>query len=248
MDMINAIILFFAATIGGFFDSLVGGGSLFTIPALIFLGLPPAFAIGTNRLGVSGMDLAGWYKFKKKKLVDHRISLILLVPAVIGAVIGANLVLEFNEEILKKIIAAITFAVLIMIMFNSKIGIEKTKHQRGKIHLVIGVIIALILGVYGGFYGAGVGTFLAYLLILFFGQTFLESAGTRKLPNLALSIVAAIVFAYHGVIDYFFAAIVFAGGVIGSYVGAHYSDRIGNVWIKRAFFVIVAVMVIKLVI
>ena len=240
------VIVFLASIFAALFGTLVGGGSLLTIPLLMFLGLPPHIAIATNRLGVTGLGVAGWYKFGKKKLINYKIAWIIGISALLGSILGANLMLQTNETVLRYVVAGITFVILVFIMAKPKLGIEKTKHIIKNHEYVIGAIIGFFLGIYGGFYGAGVGTFLAYLFILLFGQTFLESAGTRKIPVLLISTMAAIIFAFNRVIVYHVAIVLFAGMFIGSYIGAHYSDRIGNVWIKRLFFVIVLAMVVKL--
>jgi uncharacterized membrane protein YfcA len=110
-----------------------------------------------------------------------------------------------------------------------------------------GAFISFIIGIYGGFYGAMAGTFLLYVLLFIFKQTFLEGTGTLKLTSLMMTTTAALVFAMKGAIHYPMAASMFLGCAIGSYFGAHYSDRIGNVWIKRLFIAIVLIMVVKLI-
>ena len=107
--------------------------------------------------------------------------------------------------------------------------------------------MSFFLGIYGGFYGPGTATFLSYILILLFRQTFLESAATVKIAMLFVTIVAALIFAINGAVDYYLASSMFAGGFIGSYIGAHYSDRIGNVWIRRLFIAVVLIMVTKMI-
>lgn len=248
MDPASFVIIFVVGFIAASFGTLVGGGSLLTIPALIFLGLPSNTAVATNRFGVIGIPITGWYKFHKKKLIDHRIGFAVGIPALIGSILGANLVLQVNEAILRQAIGIITLLILIFVMVKPQIGLERTKHFIKKYEYVIGGIIGFLLGIYGGFYGAGVGTFFSYLLILLFGQTFLESAGTRKIALFLVSVMAAVIFAINGAIVYSLGIALFVGMLIGSYIGAHYSDKIGNVWIKRLFFVIVLIMGIRLLI
>ncbi len=248
LETLSFIFILIIGLIGGFFDTFVGAGSLITIPTLIFLGLPPSIAIATNRLGVTGSDIAGWYKFHKKKFIDYKIAIVLAIPSLLGSIIGANLVLEFNESLLKKIVAIMTILIMILIILNPRIGIEKNKKKILKKEYYAAVFLSFIVGIYGGFYGAGAGIFIFYILILFFGQTFLESAATRKLANLSFSVMAAIVFAYKGIINYLWVIPLFVGTLTGAYFSAHYSEKIGNVWIKRLFIMIVSVMVLKLLI
>jgi uncharacterized protein len=247
-DIANLLIIFFAALGSSLFGTLVGGSSLITIPVLIFLGLPPHSAIATDRMGITGIGIAGLYKFHQKGLVHYRIGFVTGIPILLGAFLGATLVMQISPLTLKKIIAAITLSLLVLVAVKPKVGIESAPRSLRTKDYLTGIVLSLLVGVYGGFYGASAGTFLAYILILVFGQTFLESAGTLKIGSLALSATATLTFAYHGVIHYPLAIAMFVGGAIGSFAGAHYSDQIGNVWIKRLFVGVVFMMVIKLLI
>jgi uncharacterized membrane protein YfcA len=246
MEISTFIAVVITGMIGGFFNTFVGAGSLLSIPVLMILGLPPHTAIATNRLGVIGSDIAGWYEFHVKKMIDYKAAVVLAVPALIGAVLGANLILQFDEANLRKIIGAVTFLILILIMANPRAGIEHIKYKAGGRRYLTAVIVSFIVGVYGGFYGAGAGTFLFYILILFFGETFLESAGTHEVANLSFSVTAALIFAYNGIIDYVWSVPLFIGSFAGSFISAYYSEKIGNVWLKRLFFAVVLAVVIKL--
>jgi uncharacterized membrane protein YfcA len=248
MDLVSLLIVFVAGIIGSSFGTLVGGTSLITIPVLIFLGLPPHTAIGTDRLGIAGLTSMGWYKFHEKGLINYPIALMMGVAALIGSFLGANLVLQISMALLKKIIAITTVLVLIPVVGQPKLGVEKRDRVIKRHEYGAGIFISFIIGIYGGFYGAMAGTFLLYVLLFIFKQTFLEGTATLKLSSLMMTTMAAVVFASKGAIDYPMAAAMFFGCAIGSYFGAHYSDRIGNVWIRRIFIVIVLIMVIKLMI
>ncbi len=168
------------------------------------------------------------------------------VAAFIGAFLGANLVLEISIGLLRKIIAIATVLILIIVIAQPKLGLEKRSQGIEGRAYGTGISISFLIGVYGGFYGAMAGTFLLYVLLFVFRQTFLEGTATLKLTSLMMTTMAALVFAGKGAIDYPMAAAMFLGCAIGSYIGAHYSDRIGNVWVKRLFILIVLIMVVKL--
>lgn len=245
---INLPIIFFVGMFVSVVGTLVGGTSLFTIPTLILLGLPPHTAIGTDRFGIMGICIAGWYKFHKKKLINYKIALVLAVPVLFGAFLGANIVLEINEAILKVIIVIISVLCLGFLILNPSRGIVNTMRAIGRREYLVGALMTFLVGAYGGFYGAMAGTLLLYVLIFWFGQTFLQSAATLKIGALVMNFMAAVVFAYNGAIEYHLAVALFLGCFIGSYVGAHYSDRIGNIWIKRLFVVLLIILIIKLIV
>jgi hypothetical protein len=139
-------------------------------------------------------------------------------------------------------------AILILVIVQPRLGLEKNNRMIQARTYGTGILVTFIIGVYGGFYGAMAGTFLLYVLLLVFKQTFLEGTATVKLTSLMMTTMAAVVFGGKGAIDYPMAAAMFLGCAVGSYIGAHYSDRIGNVWIKRLFILIVLIMVVKLLI
>lgn len=246
MDIAPFVIIFLAGLFSSVFGTLVGGSSLITIPVLILLGLPPHWAIGTDRMGVTAIGIGGLYQFHRKGLIRYRIAFILSVPCLLGSFIGANLALQISPAAMKKTIAAMTLALLALLIVKPNKGLEKASRPLTRRDVAIGIFLSLLVGIYGGFYGAGAGTFLAYILILVFGLTFLESAATLKIASVLMTLTSALTFASHGAIHYPLAASMFAGSFIGSYVGAYYSDRIGNVWIKRIFIGVVFIMVIKL--
>ena len=246
MELLDLFIVFAVGVLVGPFGSLVGGEALITIPLLIFLGLPPHIAIATNRLGLTGGLITSWYEFHRKRMIDYKIGFAVAIPALAGSILGASLVLHINEALLRKIIAILIIAVLAFVVARPQLGVEKTKYVVRTGEYVAGVIGSFFIGIYHGFYGAGAGSLFSYLLILLFGQTFLESAATRKIAASLGSLVAVAIFAIAGVIVYSVGIALLIGLSIGFYLGAHYSDKIGNVWIKRLFFVIVLIMAIKL--
>jgi uncharacterized protein len=247
MGLAQLIVVFCASVIASSFGTLVGGGSLITIPLLILMGLPPHTAIGTDRLGLIGAGLAGLYSFHRKGMMNYRLAFIVGIPYLVGAFVGANISLQISPELLKKFIVALTVILLIIVLANPRLGLAVvTKRPLTTGRHVLGVLLSLVVGIYSGFYGAGAGTFLSYIMILVFHQTFLESAANIKVAAILSPVISGATYAYHGAIHLPLALAMFAGSCIGSYVGVQYSDRIGNVWIKRIFIGVILIMVVKL--
>ena len=248
MNVTDLVIVFAASSLASIVGSVIGGASLVTIPLLILLGLPTHTAIGTDRFGVMGIGVMGWYLFHRKGLIDYKVGVATGIPTLVGSFIGAHLVLQINESTLRLVIAAISVLLLPIIMLSPKMGIEKRERTLRKHDYFVGALLTLVVGMYGGFYGAMAATFLAYVLVLWFSQTFLESAATLKIGSLCMTGAAAAVFAYNGAVHYPMAITIFCGCCIGSLIGVHYSVKLGSVWIKRAFILLVLIMIIKLVV
>ena len=247
MDIFSLAIIFSVSILASAFGALIGGSSIITIPTLILLGLPPHTAIGTDRFGIIGVGLAGWYKFQKMGLINYRIGFTVAIPVLLGSTLGANLVLRINEEVLKHIIVVTNILLVAFLLLNPDIGVKKreTTIQQKEYH--IGASLSFLVGVYGGFYGAMAGTFSMYILIAWFRQTFIQSAATQKIGSIFMTVSASIVFALNNAIDYYLGLAMLTGCLVGSYLGAHYAERIGNVWVKRIFTAFIIIAVIKLI-
>lgn len=247
MEFSHLIIIFFVAIVASGFGTLIGGSSIVTIPTLILLGLPPHTAIGTDRFGIIGVGVAGWYKFHKKGLINYRVGLIVAIPVLFGTALGANLVLQISENVLKHVIVATNIVLVAFLLLNRGLGVEKRQTAIQPKEYVVGAALSFLVGIYGGFYGAMAGTFSIYILIAWFRQTFIQGAATQKIGSIFMTVTAATVFAFNDAVDYPLGLAMLTGCLVGSYIGAHYAERIGNVWVKRMFIVFIAVALAKMV-
>ena len=245
---VKYVFLFLVGLFSSSFGTLAGGGGLLTIPVLMLLGLPPDMAIATNRFSVNGLIIAGLYEFTKKGMVSYKIGLTIALPALIGSFFGSMLVLRIDDDVLTYTIAAVTILVLIIMVLKPNIGVVGRNISIGKTHYAMGMLVSFFIGVQSGFYGPATGIFLSYLLVLLFGQTFIESAATRKVVTLFSSLLATAVFIVAKAVVYPMGIVLFLGNLTGSWLGSHYSERIGNIWVKRLFIGVVICMVLKLVI
>ena len=248
MEILSFLIILVVSIFVSAFGTLIGGSSIVTIPLLMLLGLPPHTAIGTDRFGVIGVGIAGWYKFQKKGLINYRLALVAAIPILFGSAVGANIVLQISEAVLKNVIIVTSIILVIFLIFNPGIGVEKRQAPLTTKDYVGGVIISFIVGVYGGFYGAMAGTLAVYIFLMWFRQTFIDSAASMKLGSVSMTVTAATVFGLNNAVDYYLGSGMFIGCLIGSYIGAHYAERIGNIWVKRIFIAFVIIALIKLII
>jgi len=211
---------------------------------MIFMGYPAHQVIAANRVATVGLASAGYYKFEKKGLIDHKIGFFIAIFATIGSYFGARIVVYTDTEILERLIAVVIIVLLILTLLKKDIGLKPKKLS--KRHYIIGGIASFFLGIYLGFIGLAGGTFLVYLGVLGFGLTFLKSSGTIKIAGGIASLIASIVFFFNGLIVWDITIALTLGFTIGSYIGAHYSDKIGDIWIRRLFMGICAVMALTL--
>jgi len=244
MPLFELSLIFIAGLAAGLFGTLVGGGNMLTIPLGIFLGYPVHETLAFNRVGTVGLTMSGYYKFNKMKLVNHKIGIFIALFAVFGAYLGTKIVLGVSSDILEKLVGAIILIVLLFTLLNRNMGLEaKILSKR---HFLIGTVASFAMGLYIGFIGLAAGTFLIMLGVFIFGQTFLQSTATIKIPGFVTNVISAFVFWLSGLIIWDVAITLFISMFIGSYIGAHYSEKIGNLWLKRMFIAVSVIMALML--
>ncbi len=245
--MVDYVLYIFVFLIG-FISSLVGtiggAGGLLSIPFLMFVGLPPQIAIATNKFGSLGRSFGAIPKFFKEKKINWKYVPPFIAINIVGAVIGANLLISINEELLTKIVGFIILLVLPFLFFKKDIGTVKKKVSANKER--IGFFMYFLVSIFAAFFGGGSGTFIFYVLMIFFGFTIIEANGTDQFPALVLSISAIVVFAINGIIDYVLGFFMLLGMLFGGYTGARLAIKNGNGWTKKVFGIIVAFAAIKL--
>ena len=246
MEITTIIIIFLIGLISSFIGSLSGGGGgLISMPALTFLGLPPNIAVATNRFGSLGVGLSSTYKFAKAKKIVFKYAFPLMAISVIGSVIGAKILIEINQELLTKLIGFLIIFMLPFIFIKNKSGIKRK--VVGRSYKIFGFIAYSGLAVYDGFFGAGAGIFATYILVFLLGLTYIESNATDKIAWLLNGIVSTVIFAFYGLINYFFGIILLAGMLIGGYFGAHTAIKKGNNFVRILFSIVVLVSALKLI-
>ena len=245
MNEVFILTVLVTSIVAGAYGSLIGGGSLLMVPTLIFLGIPPHIAVATNRAGFMGLFFTSIYKFQKKKLINWKVGWTIGIPALLGAYFGANFLFQIDEATIKRIFGIIALVVLAAVLLRREIGLVARKRSTQTWERIAGIVCAFLAGFVGSMSG-GVGTYLSYILLFFFGQTFLQSAGTRKVAGLLIALMAISVFIINDAIDYRIAGVMFVGTWIGAYIGVHYSEVIGNTWLKRGFVIIVGIMAVKM--
>jgi len=244
MDLIILIIVFIVGLFASFLGGLIGGGGgLISIPAMAFFGLPPNMAVATNRFGTLGWALSAIYKFIKTRKIVFKYVVPLTILSVIGSVIGARLLIEIDEAVLSKVIGILIVAIL-PFMFLKNYGLKRKIVS--KTYRIFGFISYMGLSVYDGFFGAAAGIVATYLLVFFFGLTYIEANATDKIPWSLNTLISTTIFALYGLINYTYGVVLFAGMFVGGYIGAHVAIKKGNEFVRIAFSLLVIVFAAKL--
>jgi len=229
--------------VAGFLNVLAGGGSLLTLPLLIFFGLPAATANGTNRVAIFCQNIFAITGFKKKGVFPIRLALLCIPPALLGSYIGANLAISVDEMVFRRLLALIMVGVLVFMAFDPMKRFRCEEVPMTPLRLTVLIISFFGVGVYGGFVQAGVG-FLIITALLVHGLDLVRINAVKVLVIFAFTVVALAVFVIHGQVDYVLGLSLAVGNSVGGWIGTHYAVKKGHEWIKR--FVIATVLVFAL--
>ncbi|MCA6075370.1 sulfite exporter TauE/SafE family protein [Fulvivirga sedimenti] len=246
MEILHLFYLFIAGIIAGFINVVAGGGSLLTLPLLIFMGLPPATANATNRLGVITNSIFGVLGFRSKGVSAWPYSLYLGISGAIGAYLGARISMDIPEDIFNKIIALIMVMVVLTIIFQKKSGQDGLAERMGLKHKVAGYVTFFFIGIYGGFLQAGAGFLIMAALVGINHFSLVKTNSAKVLIVLIYTLSSLVVFIIAGIIHWGYAIVLAAGSSIGGWIASRWSVDKGDVWIKRLLVVMVIVLAIKL--
>jgi uncharacterized membrane protein YfcA len=237
------IIAGFAA---GFINTLAGSGSLITLPALIWIGLPATVANGTNRIGILMQNVVGVGSFMRHRILDLRGALLLGIPATIGSVIGAQIAVNLDEVMMRRTIGVVMILMLGIIIVRPQRWLQGRQTEMTGRPTWIQLVIFFVIGVYGGFIQAGVGIFLLAGLVLAVGYD-LVRANAVKLGIVMLYIPFALaVFIRNHQVDLLAGLIVGVGSMLGAWVAARTAIQKGAVWVRRLLIAVVLVSAIDL--
>jgi uncharacterized protein len=213
------LMLFVAALLAGYMDTLAGGGGLITLPALLLCGLPITSALGTNKLQSSfGSTTASLVLFAKRKIVIATFIRPVLF-AFIGGMIGAVSVLWIDKSALEWLVVVALVAVLIYFLF-SKNSQGETSVNAAKVRFHT-YFAAPVIGIYDGLLGPGTGSFFIAVNLHFRGFDFHRATAYAKPLNAATNLSALLVFISSDSVNWLAGLVMIFGQILGSWMAAH---------------------------
>lgn len=224
--------------------TMAGGGSLLSIPLLIFLGLPPHVAIATDRFAGLGVGATALYRFWPSGKIVWRHVPALALASLVGSLIGATWLIRAEPGALTAVVGALLLVLLPLLFLKPDLGVAPREVSRLRVRL--GLVLYFLVQILAGFFGGGTGTLIFFILMSCFGATVTQVAATQILPFLALTLSSLLLFAFGGIIDYRFGTALLAGTAVGGYLGAHLAITRGDRWVRRVLAVIVLVSGVRL--
>jgi len=242
MEILDVGLILVTGVAAGFMNTLGGGGSLLTLPMLIFLGSPAAVANGTNRIALIVQNVVAVSNFRKKGFFYPKLGITLAIPAVLGSFLGARLAISVPEELFQKILAVIMIVVLVLILTRpeKKFLKEIEGENLSSIRLIISMFVFFGIGVYGGFINAGVGFIIISALALITGMSLVKINSLKLFIALIYISSSFVVFIIHGKVDWILGFTLAIGNALGAYLGSNFAVSKGDKWIR--VFIVIAIL------
>lgn len=233
----------------GFVNIVSAGGSLLTIPILIFMGLPPVTANGTNRISIIIQNLFAIIKLKDIIRNRWKQCLLLSVPAVIGSLYGAKIAINISDDTFNHTLIIIIILMIILIIFKPQKYLSISVYKSEKIKLLLLIISFLGIGIYGGFIQAGVGFLFIIVLSIIYPKMSLLEIHTIKTFVITLYLsISTVVYIVHGYIDWKYALYLSIGTAIGGYLGGRFALKVPERILQIVLIIIVSILILFLLI
>ncbi len=246
MDPGTALLLALAGLLAGFIDSIVGGGGVITLPALLAAGVPPHLALGTNKVAGTAASSTAALQYARAGLLKPRLAWSAFPVAVLAAVLGAVTVLQVDERVVVGLVAVVMVALVGYVLLRPRFGVEDRFRGLTAGSLAATALLALGVGFYDGFLGPGTGNFLLFGLVAIHGFSFLDAAAHGRLLNFGSNVGALAFFALTDNVSWGLGLLLGAATMTGAYVGSRAGIKHGARWIRPLFVTVAAVLLVRL--
>jgi uncharacterized membrane protein YfcA len=241
LNFLNATVLFLAAVFAGIMNAVAGGGSFISFPTLLFTGIPAVPANATNTVALwTGLIFSGG-AFRHHLKVRRLVLLTLVSVSLVGGTIGAVLLLHTPAQTFMRVLPWLMLAATLLFIFGRKLIRPETnqvEHQLSVKTIVLGAFFQLLVAIYGGYFGGGMGIVMLAMLTAFGMADIHEMNALKIVLSSSTNGIAVIVFIASRAVYWRQAILMIVGASLGGYFGARYSLRLSQKWI-RAFVITV---------
>lgn len=228
---------------GGLVDSMAGGGGLITLPVYFLTGLPAHMALGTNKISANCGALISSLRYAKNGCVPWRAALPGMAVSILGALLGARLVLLVSDRVLQYLLVALLPVIALVVLRDKNMDAPAGARSRGRMAALIALIF--LVGVYDGFYGPGAGTFYLLLLVKLGRFDTRSASGAMKWINLGSGLGSLVVFFLSGNALIWLGLLAGAASVAGSYVGTGLVIKSGAKAVRPVILLVLAILFLK---
>jgi len=246
MSLFDFALLIASGLTAGFINAVSGGGAMLTVPALIFIGLPPGVANGTNRVAVAIQNVAALAAYQRLGVTNHRLALSLALPAMLGSFVGALISIRLDDAQFRTILGMVMLLLIGPVLLESRLHARAAALQQTLKEGWVLSLVFFVLGVYGGFLQIGVGIFILVVLSAFGGMDLVLANSVKVTIVLCLTTLALLVFIFDSKVAWGVGLVLAASNAAGAWLGVYWGVKKGAYWIRVVLIVTTVAMSLQL--
>ncbi len=240
--MLDLALLLVTGIATGFLNVMAGGGSMLSVPVMIFLGVPGSVANGTNRIAILPQNISAVIAFYRKGFANFKLSLSLAACTIPGTLVGAWLAARIPNDQFNVWLAVIMLIVLIIMSLPDRQSAEQDRRP----HMLAGHLLMVAIGFWGGFIHIGVGFLLMPVLHRVLGMDLVTTNSHKVFIVLCYTVVALAVFASQLELVWQYGLALAIGTTTGGWLAANFQVKQGVGAIKLTLNIVICAFIIKL--
>jgi uncharacterized membrane protein YfcA len=246
LSIIKLVVLCSLICIGGFVDSIAGGGGLIYLPAYFLVGFPPHMATGTNKVSALMGTAVATFSYAKAGYIIWKIAIFSVCASFLGATIGAHISLMISDYYFKFILLLVLPVVAFFVMKDKDLGRQREAYSELKTILLC-IPISFAVGMYDAFYGPGTGTFLILLYTTVAHLPLNNANGISKVVNLTSNVTSMIIFVINGTAIIRIGLIAGVCNMVANYIGSNTFKKDGSKIVRPVMLIVLTIFSVKII-
>ena len=246
IELWQAATLVAVGVVSGFLNVMAGGGSLLTVPVMVFMGLPGAVANGTNRIAILAQNVTAIITFARHGFQDFRLSFSLAACALPGAIVGALIGTQLDGVWFNRALALIMIGVMLVMHFDKGPSNASDNSEPSRQQLIKGHLLMIVAGFWGGFIQIGVGFIMMPILNRVIGLDLVRTNVHKVFIIAIYTVFALAIFASQIELLWAMGIALAVGNSIGGYLGAHFTVSKGESLVRLVLNLVLLTFIIKL--
>ena len=244
------LVVFIAAFVAGAINSVAGGGTLVSFPALVWVGLASTIANATSTVAIWPGSLGAIWGYRKDLGGLPPSTYALIIPSLAGGILGAVLLVMTPTAVFDRLIPLLILFATVLFMLQEPVQrmIKTTgkAHSGSTVWLIGAMFFQLLVSVYGGYFGAGIGILMLAALSIMGHTDIHQMNGLKNFLALCINGVAAAYFIWNGMVSWPHALVMALGAIVGGVWGAGVARRVGPKGVRRIVIIVGFTMAISL--
>ena len=240
MNAEQSVLILGSGFLAGIINSVAGGGSFLTFPALVFCGLPSITANATSTVALWPGTLSSFWAYRREMAAQRRLGRVMAVVSIFGGAVGAWILLHTRTRTFDELLPWLTLFATLLFAYG-KVLAERLKITLGEEEdaaaLIKTGLIQFVIAIYGGYYGAGAGIMMLAVLQLLGMQNIHAMNALKTLLSVAFNGAAVVMFIAKDRVLWPEALLMMGGAIVGGFGGAWLAQRMPGIWVR--WFVIV---------